>query len=316
MDVLAQLEPASVDLVLTDPPFGTMANRRTRGNDKYEYKDTWHWTNACSDYLTRMEAHSPAIYHAIQAASFASKRMAAYLVFIAKCLTAIKRVMRPTASIYIQCDGKASHYLRALMDAVFGVSNYKNTIVWHYQKFSGGSAKAFARNHDDILFYAWRGAEFNRQRTQRKCTRPYSKRVGRLIIFDPDNTPQDVIDKMEARTGKPAKIVLHPGPALDDVWTWRYQSEINALAAGAKERTGYPTQKPLSLARRMISVSSGKGDVVLDPFAGSGTTLRAAQTLGRDWIGIDSNAQAIDVCRQRLANPWQQPLLDEWMIGE
>lgn len=316
LEVLAELEPASIDLVLTDPPFGTMSNRRSRGKNDYQYKDTWNWTDECEDYLKHAEQHAPTIYHVIQMASFTSKRMAAYLVFIAKRLQAIARVMRPTASIYLQCDDKASHYLRVLMDTVFGASNYKNTIVWHYQKFHGGSSTAFARNHDDILFYAWPGAEFNRQRTQRKSTRPYTVHTGRLLIFDPANTPQDIIDRLEALTGRPAKFVTEPGPAVDDVWTWRYQNELNSLSSGTKERTGYPTQKPLTLVRRMISVSSSKDSVVLDPFAGSGTTLRAAQMLGRQWIGIDSNTQAIDVCHQRLTKPWQQPLLDEWMLGE
>ena len=194
-----------------------------------------------------------------------------------------------------------SHYLKLVMDAVFGRGSFRNEIVWHYAKWSN-VANSFQSNHDVILFYAQtKGATFNKQYLisddkKKKLARGYQINVAagkrQLIYYDEKMVTQvdparyDVlVDRTKA----------NPGNAMPDVW-----SDINILNSQAKERTGFPTQKPLALLDRIIKGSSQKGDVVFDPFCGCATTLVSADRLERRWVGIDISELAAKLVRERI----------------
>ena len=257
------------------------------------------------------------------------KGMQSYLTMMAIRLLEMHRVMKPTGSIYLHCDPYASHYLKMLMDSVFGVSNYRNEIVWKRFNFHA-DAKRFGRVSDTILFYTKTDYYlFNPQRT------PYSKeyvdskfnhkdkdgRRFRLSDLNPPGGRGPVYElhgvtkawrytkaKMEELEGQGriytksriAQLKRYldelDGQAVHNVWV-----DVTPINPRAKERTGYPTQKPLALLERIISASSNPGDVVLDPFCGCATACVAAEKLDRQWVGIDLSEVAYRLVQERLA---------------
>ena len=190
------------------------------------------------------------------------------------------RVLKETGSIYLHCDPTASHYLKTLMDAIFGWRNFRNEIIWHYQTSSGKPRRHFIKNTDTIFLYA-------------KAT----KSVFNVIRAPwPDKTlrkwQRDDIGIYRTNNGK--KFYINPlGKRIDNVW------EIT-LSSRSMERTGYPTQKPLALLDRIIKASSNEGEVVLDPFAGCATACVAAERLGRQWVGIDISEKAAELVQVRI----------------
>ena len=192
----------------------------------------------------------------------------------------MRRVLRADGSLYLHCDPTASHYLKALLDAVFGRGNFKNEVVWHYQ--TGGVGKRwYARKHDVILFYT--------------KTKTYSFQPERAMIPRTAEVLRRIESGIEGATRATDKWKLPM-----DVWT-----DIQALNAMSKERKGYPTQKPVALLERILKASSNHGDIVLDPFAGCATTPIAAERLGRQWVAMDIWEGAAAIVRQRLADSRQ-----------
>ena len=197
-----------------------------------------------------------------------------YLKFMEPRLAEMHRLLKDTGSIYLHSNHKASHYLKVMMDGTFGMEHFRNEIVWHYNR-QRPKPCGFSRTHDYILYYQKSSA----------------------CVFNPDDVripyKQSTIDRRkyphpDVRNGKSD---LHPLGRLPDC-VWHF--------ALAHHGIKYPTQKPLKLLERIIMVSSNQGDVVLDPFCGSGTTLVAANNLGRKYIGIDQNPEAISISRERL----------------
>ena len=206
------------------------------------------------------------------------QNMQDYLTYMTLRIIEIRRILKPTGSFYLHCDPSASHYLKVACDGVFGMDNFKNEIIWHY---SGGnsSSKHFRKKHDTIFFYS-KNIKLNKFNVD--CNRvPYSK------------NSNFVKHGIKSKAGK----WYYPNPkgkAMDSVW---YIPIINQMA---KERTGYPTQKPVKLLERIIKASSNEGDVVLDPFCGSGTTLVAAYNLRRKFIGLDKSSEACEISKSRF----------------
>ena len=195
----------------------------------------------------------------------------------------MKAILKPTGSIYLHCDPTASHYIKVMMDAIFGHSSFQNEVIWSYRRWPAKSYK-YQTMHDVILFYA-PGKTHTFNVSYEAVSESYLKRFkGKTQVLDPDRpTRKLVIDK-------PTK-----GMPMRDVWS------LSILAGSSNERLGYRTQKPLKLMERIISTSSNPGDTVLDPFCGCATTLEAAHSLGRRWIGIDIAIHAIKrVARVRL----------------
>jgi site-specific DNA-methyltransferase (adenine-specific) len=183
----------------------------------------------------------------------------------------LRRVLKPTGSIYLHCDPTASHYLKMLMDAVFGAKSFQNEFIWYYS--GGGASKSrWARKHDVILFY--------------------SKGPSWTFNADAVRVPYKWTDGQRRADGSGRD--LEAGKLADDVW------EHHGIMPWAKERLSYPTQKPEALLERIIRASSTEGDLVLDPFCGCGTTIAVAQRLGRRWIGIDITHLAVTLMKHRL----------------
>ena len=235
--------------------------------------------------------------------------MGAYLCFMGVRLIAMRRLLKPTGSIYLHCDPTASHYLKMLMDAIFGRDNFRNEIVWFYRRWAASSGR-FQRMHDIILFYSkTRNATFNviyvpTSETRSKMSRGYNTNTykdsdgirRRQIIVEDTVAYEESVKNGTVNPNEYDAVVFRKSkgtPAFDVI-------EMPIINPQAKERTGYPTQKPLKLYERLIEASSNKGDLILDPFAGCATTCVAAEKLERQWVGIDIWKEASEIVVDRL----------------
>jgi DNA modification methylase len=309
------IEPNSVDLIYLDPPFFT--GKAQKGTAKWQpgamevsYEDSKHFwkekgisTNA-PEWLKHIALQRP--------------DFAAYLFYMMERLKACHKVLKDTGSIYLHCDEKASHYLKMIMDEIFGYCNYRNEIIWNYGGRGGkATANKYAKNHDVIIFYSKSPHyTFNRQ----YITRRYSPDEARSKGFRKDelgwfktaprgNYTDDSIAQLrqdnriyETETGSiriryPLKIA--DGMVTEDIFVGDTWSDIADAMHIGNESVGYPTQKPLSLLERILKVSSNEGDAVLDPFCGCGTAIIEAQKLNRQWIGIDISKDAYEVSTVR-----------------
>jgi len=264
------IKDESVDLIYLDPPFNS--NRvyniifrepdgRGAASQIKGFDDTWTWNDDVAELLVFLKALGGKVADTMVGLEkiLGFSNMFAYLVMMASRLVEMKRVLKPTGSIYLHCDQTAGHYIKIVMDAIFGPENFRNEIVWHYG-LGGSSPRQWSAKHDTIFMYS----------------------KSKTMKF----VPQMVPAKSQMLKGELKK--------MDDVW------DIPTINNMAKERLGYPTQKPEALLERIIKASSNEGDVVLDPFCGCGTTIAVAQRLGRKWIGIDITALAINVIKSRL----------------
>ncbi len=335
-----------MDLVYLDPPFNSNrsynvlfreANGTAADSQIAAFDDSWHWTAAAEATLHQITATAPPhVVEMINAiVSFVGRNdVSAYLVMMTIRLVELHRVLKPTGSIYLHCDTTASHYLKVVMDTIFGKENFRNDVTWK-RTTAHNDPQRYGRIQDHLLFYSK-----SDQKTFNQIPGPYSdEQMARYKYEDargkfraenltaPHLSPTRTfpwrgthpgadrqwrfsLEELERlysegrillrRDGTPRKDGLKEyldeaqGPALQDIWT-----DI-ALAPTAGERLGYPTQKPLALLERIINASSNPDDLVLDPFCGCGTTICAAQKLGRRWIGIDVTHLAIALMRQRL----------------
>ena len=233
---------------------------------------------------------NPAAYSVIEAARQAhGKPMQSYLIFMAVRLLEMQRLLKPSGSVYLHCDPTASHYLKLLMDGVFGRVIFRNEIVWRYKKYQKAEMRYFTRNSDRVLFYV--GS-------------PESDK-GFTPLYDPLKKPKRFLKRVWDKESKRivnaknsegrVQYMTVDKEKIDDVWA------ISYLMPVSRERLGYPTQKPLTLLSRIIEASSAPGDLVLDPFCGCATTLVAADRLGRQWAGIDLSPLAVKLVDERIA---------------
>ena len=326
VDVLKVLPNSSIDLIYLDPPFNSdthyVAIFGDKGKVDEQLKDIWKWTTETERTFQRLP-FGPVLdaLKGIRLQAGPTSPMAAYCVFMARRLMEMHRALKETGSIYLHCDWRASHYLRVVLDAVFGSDNFRNEIVWFY---GGRGAKAianqFPRNHDVLLFYTKepRSRIFERQYVERPFTVDEARRPGfrqdeedRWFKTAPrGDYTDDSVRRLESegriyrtRTGSVrVKYFLKEseGKVLEDVLVGDTWSDIADAMHIGKERVGYPTQKPLKLLERIIKASSNPGGLVLDPFCGCGTAADAAAKLGRKYLGIDISGIAVRVMEQRL----------------
>ena len=290
-----------VDLVYLDPPFNS---RRSYNllfrNDAGEsspaqvtaFEDTWEWGEQAEREFGELVRGAPGGSVRPEVAQLlvslrdilGENPMMAYLTVMARRLVEIHRVMKDSASVYLHCDVSASHYLKIVLDGIFGAGNFRNEIVWHYyNKYSAGK-RSFGRNFDQIFFYTKTGRyTFHPIREMRE------QPVRQLVR-------ENVNGVLKNKKGPDGKVMYREvtDKKIDAVW------KIPCLQPASKEMLGYPTQKPQSLLERIVEASSNPGDVVLDPFCGCGTAVHAAEKLGRDWIAIDSSEPAIRAVTGRL----------------
>lgn len=311
LPVLRGIDTESVDLIYLDPPFNSNRNYSAPiGSDAAgaAFKDTWTLSDVDNAWHGEIADREPALYQAIHTAELThSKGMKSYLIMMAVRMLEMKRVLKETGSIYLHVDPTASHYLKLVMDSIFGKDMFRNEIVWHYNKWTN-AASYFQRNHDVVLLYAKSGNNcFNKQYIEtensiRVHNRGWdSNKVNgkrQLLVYDTEKAKsemrKDKYDVIVDRSDKPK------GTAVPDVW-----SDLKYLSSASKERCGYPTQKPLTLLERIIKASSNEKDVVLDPFCGCATTCVAAERLGRQWIGVDLSVKAVELVKMRLETDLQ-----------
>ena len=291
LDILRGINTDCIDLIYLDPPFNTKKQYKApigSPAEGAEFKDIWTDDDIKSEWHGEIAEQHEELYQVIQAAeTLYDKSMKIYLMAMAVRLFEMHRILKPTGSIYLHCDPTASHYLKMVMDSLFGKENFRNEIVWCYN-VGGKGAKQWGRKHDVILFYS-RSNKFHFD--------------GKAVGIQRDTGAKSFGGKIgKDENGRPYQL---DEPKIPEDW-W---VGINSLHSGANERTGYPTQKPLALLYRIIKASSNEGDIVLDPFCGCATACVAAEQLGRQWIGIDISPSAEVLAKIRLDEASQQGTL-------
>ena len=344
--VMRGMNSECVDLIYLDPPFNSNRNYEAPIGSQAAgaaFKDAWTLDDVDVCEHGELADRNPAAHSVIEAARAAhGKGMMSYCIFMAVRLLEMRRVLKPTGSIYLHCDPTAAHYLKLLMDAVFGRDNFRSEITWKRTNTHNDARHSFPNVADAILFYGMPGASF------RPVHEPHSADyVAKFYRFDDDDGRGPYRrDNMASPNPRPLMMYEwkgYPAPAKG----WRYQvdrmrkldadgrihyplkpdgrpdhskrpalkrylreqkgavvgniwSDIQPLQHASKERTGYPTQKPLALLDRIIRASSNEGDMILDPFCGCATALVAADRLGRQWAGIDLSPLAIRLVDERI----------------
>lgn len=369
LDILREEIPAeTVDLIYLDPPFNSKAsynvifgepNGSLSSAQIMAFDDTWHWGEESEEKYSDLVTMGPRKVSLVIEAMrnfLGENDMMAYLVMMAARLIELHRVLKPTGSIYLHCDPTASHYLKMLLDAVFGLSGFQNEIVWK-RSSAHNDPRRYGNIHDVLFFFTkTRSYTWNPQYTQYKQAYldsewkvlPSGRRVKYENMLDPQNRmqeydfmgtsarwrtdysgmmrlwnlPQTEVPNSHGRiklgrNGKPIKRCRIV--FLDEkkgVTLQTWWDDILYLAGGSHERLGYPTQKPEALLERIIMTSSNDGDIVLDPFCGCGTTVVAAEGLNRRWIGIDITHLAITLMKKRLQDSFGEELSPYDVIGD
>jgi site-specific DNA-methyltransferase (adenine-specific) len=291
LTIMKKMPSESVDLIYLDPPFNSnrsynLLYKNTTGLPIPEqieaFCDTWELdfekSEIASDIPRIMReyginADTVHFWHyMVEALRMTDTKLLAYLVYMTVRVIEMYRLLKSTGSLYLHCDPTASHYLKVILDGIFGKENFRNEIVWDYKRWPT-KAKRFQRMHDIIFFYGKSDVNtFNV--LYRKPSISSQKRWGgkqQRVTFDEQGNR---LPTLEEQTDS-------PGVPMSDVW------QIPIIAPSAKERLGYPTQKPIALLERIILASSKEGDVVFDPFCGCGTTVEASIRNNRQWIGCD-----------------------------
>ena len=319
LDIMRGMNSNSVDLIYLDPPFNSNQNYSAPIGSEAAgaaFKDTWTLDDVDLAWHGEIADREPALHDVIAAAGSAhSKGMKAYTIMMAVRLLEMKRVLKETGGVYLHCDPTASHYLKLIMDAVFGRANFRNEIAWHY----GGPSKTvsnFPKKHDAVFLYSKSSVwTFNPQfgpLPEYMIQRARKDADGRLWV---DQNLGNISSEKEAeldrrgytfitKAGKKRRkqyLDEMQGRKIDDVW------QIPIINSQSKERIGYPTQKPLELLERIIKASSNEGDMVLDPFCGCATACVAAERLNRQWAGIDLSPKAAQLVKTRIEK--DNPLL-------
>ncbi|MDD5288682.1 MAG: DNA methyltransferase [Dehalococcoidales bacterium] len=361
LDILRKYIPDnSVDLIYLDPPFNSKKDYNILFKENgglaseaqiHAFSDSWHWTQSAQDAYQEIAIKGPLklgkLIDSLRDA-IGSNDVMAYLVMMTVRLIELHRVLKPTGSLYLHCDPTASHYLKIVLDQIFGPANFRNEIVWRRTNAKGLAFTRFASNHDTILRYSksekavWHPQYKEHDSSYLKTFYRYVEEgTGRRYRLDNLANPnknrpnltyeflgvtrvwrwtkkrmQEAYEKGLVVQSSPGAVPSlkryldeQEGTSVDDIW-----DDILPVQAQAKERLGYETQKPLALLERIISASSDKGDVVLDPFCGCGTAVIAAQKLNRKWIGIDITHLAINLMRNRLKDSF--PRIKFEVIGE
>ena len=298
LPIMRRMNSACVDLVYLDPPFNSNADYAAPIGSRAagaEFKDTWTLSDVDREWIDMLapeggnpplDARYPALYHAILTAVRDSKR--AYLAYMAPRLLEMHRILKPTGTLYLHCDPTMSHYLKVVMDAIFGDDNFRNEIVWCYTGPRSAS-RNFPKQHDVVLRYS-KGEEWVFHADAARI--PHRRQTlsgGRGMASGGRSLAQ--VQTHEAEQIRKGKLVAS--------W-WADIGSGSHMPKG--ERLGFPTQKPMALLERIVRVSSNPGDIVFDPFCGCATTMAAADKHGRDWVGIDISEKAVELVVSRIEN--------------
>ena len=322
----------TIDLCYIDPPFNSKRNYNQIYNnigkeDKAQaqaFVDTWVWDDEAvrgyNEIITnsgnRFTKQSIKLLSGLEGV-LGQGSLLAYLVSMTLRIAEIHRVLKPTGSFYFHCDPTSSHYLKLVIDSVFCPTggDFKNEIIWSYDKWTAPSNYQFQRNHDVVFFYAKKDAHINiikeiTDNLKEKYKKGYLIGGGGgsrgLVVYDENNTK--VKELIESGNYDPV-YAKKEGKPISDVW------RIPFINPSAKERLGYPTQKPEALLERIIEASTNKGDLVLDAYCGCGTTIAVAQRLQRKWVGIDITYQSISLILRRLMKAFGNKIMDKVILN-
>ena len=304
LHVLHGMNSETVDLIYLDPPFNSKRTyeapigSRAAGTS---FKDIWTWQDVDEAYLERMVDNYPYLVQFIQSVEILhSKAMMAYLTYMTQRIIEMRRVLKPTGCLYLHVDPVASHYLKIVLDRIFGQRNFRNEVIWLYE---GRELRKTSYNskHDVLLFYSkgrrmtfnWEAIGLPLKETSRKAMSRFTDGDGRPYVLRYKKGGGFAPKSME----RSAKVYRQYVPQAIPPRDW-----VQIDYARKEERTGYRTQKPLALLRRIVEASSNEGDMVMDPFCGCATTCVAAQQLGRRWIGIDIESKAAELVVDRLSD--------------
>jgi site-specific DNA-methyltransferase (adenine-specific) len=338
LNVLRGLNSETVDLIYLDPPFNSNRTYSAPIGSQAAgaaFKDTWTLSDLDIAWMGLVADQNPAVAALLDATGKTSgKSMQSYITMMAVRLIELHRVLKPEGSIWLHCDPTANHYLKLLMDAVFGAENFRSQITWRRTNAKGLTSRGFPNNADLLLYYS-KGDGFTWNRPLAPHDRAYVDKFYRyvepetgrryqladLVNPNPDrpNLTYEFLgvtrvwrwtrERMQAAYDKGLVVQQRPGAVprlkryldemrgktVDTIW-----DDIKPIQANSRERTGYPTQKPLALLERIIAASSNPDDVVLDPFCGCATACVAAERLERQWVGIDISSKAVDLVKDRL----------------
>ena len=308
----------SVDLCYIDPPFNSNRDYNqiyatSNNEDKAQsqaFVDTWQWDESAVDGLNEIIENRDKRFN-IELVKFIDNiknvidkgSLLAYLISLARRITEIHRVLKPTGSFYFHCDPTASHYIKLLLDSIF-VSrggNMRNEIIWHY---TGNSVPKYClpRKHDVIFSYCKENAsKFYPQ----NILIPYSEKTEKRYNHTDDEGRRYKISAL--RNGVREVVYMKEGKYPDDVW--------DIPVARGKEALGYPTQKPEALLERIIKASSNEGDTVLDAYCGCGTTVAVAQRLKRKWVGVDITYQSVSLIIKRLQDTYGEEIIQKFELN-
>ena len=326
------IKDESIDLCYIDPPFNSKRNYNQIYNnigneDKAQaqaFIDTWTWDDEANYGLKEIKENLTGLYpwQSIELILGLEKvlkhgNLLSYLVHMTRRIVEIYRVLKDSGSFYLHCDQTASHYLKLIIDSVFCSQNgdFKNEIIWSYDKWTSPTNYQFQRNHDSIFFYSKNKSKINiikevTDNLKEKYKKGYSLGGGGgsrgLVIYDENN--EKVKELISSGKYDPVYAKME-GKPISDVWRIPF---INPVA---KERLGYPTQKPESLLERIIKASSNEGDLILDAYCGCGTTVSVAQKLNRSWIGIDITYQSISLILKRIEDSFGKPTADAIILN-
>ena len=342
LDIMRGMNSGSIDLIYLDPPFNSNKTYSAPiGSEAAgaKFKDSWTLDDVDLAWIGLIAEQEPAVAAVVEAAGLAhGNSMKAYLVMMAVRLLEMRRLLAAGGSIYLHCDPTASHYLKLVMDCVFGQENFRSEIAWKRSSAHSDARQGrqqHGRVHDVLLFYS-RSSEWTWNQIYTPYDQQYIERFYRHVergtgrryqmgdLTGPSGAAKgnpmyevmgvtrywrysqekmaDLIKQGLVVQSKPGAVPrfkryldVQPGMSLQDIWF-----DIAAIGSRAKERVGYPTQKPLALLDRIIQASSAPGDMVLDPFCGCATTCVSAQMLGREWCGIDLSPLAATLVKQRM----------------
>jgi len=316
LDILKDLHakhPAGfIDLIYIDPPFNSKRNYNILFEDvdlhdtkaqKQAFTDTWS-NVSYKDTLEQIKDLDLDLFSLLD--SFdkirISKGAVSYLTTMAIRIWYMHKVLKDTGSFYLHCDPTMSHYLKIVCDLIFDSANFRNEIIWSYKRYTAASNR-FQRLHDVILFYAKHSnGIFNQIREE------YGSKSGKADSHYKQDESGRWYRWQKRKDREPYKIYLSEGRRIGDVW------DISHINASAKERLGYPTQKPEQLLERIIEASSNKDELVADFFCGCGTTISVSQELNRQWLGVDISHLAIGLIEKRLLDKYKKKVKDTYEI--
>ncbi len=307
LEILRGINSNAIDLIYLDPPFNKNKDFTApigSNGEGASFKDIFGTEDIKDEWVGLIADEHPMLHSYLSGVGLVGhKSNKYYLCYMAVRLIECHRILKDTGSLYYHCDPTMSHYIKIMLDCIFGEKNFRNEITWHYGKWTNVS-RFFQRNHDIIIFYSKNKTyTFNPLYVKKRSYKPYHTNVvngqGQLLIYDIENTPNNIITKYQQKHYK-VVYVKNKGVVESDTWTYLREKELNIINSQSKERVNYPTQKPLALIERIIKASSNEGDIVLDPFCGCATTCVAAEKLNRQWIGIDISKIAFDLIRFRL----------------